>query len=104
MKKGPPIEIQEMDKKQMINTLTEELPVLRAKAGLSQDELSDIIGVSRQTYSSIETKKREMSWNVYLSLILVFENNEKTKDLLETLGAFPDELKNLLNAGQEGDE
>lgn len=90
-------EIQEIDKDQLIGILTEELPVLRAKVGLSQDDLSNIIGISRQTYSSIETKKRKMSWNVYLSLILVFDNNEKTREMLNGLGAFPQELRNALN-------
>lgn len=90
-------EIQEIDKEQLIGILTEELPVLRAKVGLSQDDLSNIIGISRQTYSSIETKKRKMSWNVYLSLILVFDNNEKTREMLNAFGAFPQDLRNALN-------
>lgn len=90
-------EIQEIDKDQLIGILTEELPVLRAKVGLSQDDLSSVIGISRQTYSSIETKRRKMSWNVYLSLILVFDNNEKTREMLNALGAFPQELRDALN-------
>lgn len=57
MKGITPTEIQEIDKDQLIGILTEELPVLRAKVRLSQDDLSNIIGISRQTYSSIETKK-----------------------------------------------
>lgn len=96
MKDGTHAEIQEIDKERLIDDLTEELPVLRAKIGLSQDDLSSIIGISRQTYSSIETKKRRMSWNTYLSLILVFENNEKTRNLLEAIGAFPKELIDIL--------
>ena len=39
--------------------LVEELPTLRAKIGLSQSEVGEIIGVSRQTYSAIETKKKK---------------------------------------------
>lgn len=95
--RGTNPEIQDIDKQQLIDILTDELPVLRAKIGLSQDDLSQIIGISRQTYSSIETKKRRMSWNTYLSLIFVFENNAKTKKLLEAVGAFPDSLKNVIN-------
>ena len=59
------IEISEEEKESPINILTEELPVLRAKIGLSQTELSAIVGISRQTYSAIETKKRVMSWGTY---------------------------------------
>lgn len=42
-----------------IDLLVEELPTLRAKIGLSQSEVDEIIGVSRQTYSAIETKKKK---------------------------------------------
>ena len=38
-----------------INDLTENLASLRAKIGISQGDLANLIGVSRQTYSSIET-------------------------------------------------
>ena len=40
MKDGTHADIQEIDKKRLIDILTEELPVLRAKIGLSQDDLS----------------------------------------------------------------
>ena len=43
----------------LIDLLVEELPTLRAKIGLSQREVGEIIGVSRQTYSTIETKKKK---------------------------------------------
>ena len=90
-------EINEIDREELINVLTDELPVLRAKIGISQSELSNIIGVSRQTYSAIETKKRDMSWNVFLSLILFFEHNEKTREMLVGIGAFPESLQQMLN-------
>lgn len=104
MMDGAHADIQEIDKERLIDILTEELPVLRAKIGLSQDDLSSIIGISRQTYSSIETKKRKMSWNTFLSLILVFENNEKTRGLLEAIGAFSSELKQVLNTDRRSTE
>ena len=44
----------------LIALLTDELPVLRARLKISQDELSRRIGISRQTYSLIETKKRRL--------------------------------------------
>lgn len=47
-------EILDVDKDHLISILTEELPVLRAKIGLSQDKLSNIVGISRQTYSANE--------------------------------------------------
>ena len=78
------VEEPEIDREKLLSLLVEELPVLRAKIGLSQGELSDIIGVSRQTYSAIETRKRKMTWNTFLSIVLVFGYNEKTSDMLES--------------------
>lgn len=86
-----------INKESLIDILTDELPVLRTRLALSQDDLCNIIGISRQTYSAIENKKRKMTWNTFLSLILVFGFNEKTSAMLETCGVFPDELKSLLN-------
>ena len=77
---------------------------LRTKKGLSQDELSNIVGISRQTYSAIETNKRKMSWNTFLSLLLVFGYNEKTATMLEMSGAFPVELKNILNVDRRKED
>lgn len=87
----------EIDRDKLIDILTEELPSLRAKIGVSQGELSDIVGISRPTYSSVETKNRRMSWNVFLSLLMVFTQNEKTAPIIYSIGAFPDELKEALN-------
>ena len=84
-------------KADLIEVLTEELPALRAKLAITQEDLCGIVGISRQTYSSIETKKKIMSWNVFLSLIMFFTNNDKTVHVIDSIGAFPDELKESLN-------
>ena len=81
-------EILDVDKDHLISILTEELPVLRAKIGLSQDELSNIVGISRQTYSAIETNKRKMSWNTFLSLLLVFGIMKKQQQCWKCQGPF----------------
>ncbi|MCQ2735951.1 MAG: helix-turn-helix domain-containing protein [bacterium] len=91
------------DKDKLIGLLTEELPVLRAKIGLSQEDLSNIIGISRQTYSTIETGKRKMSWNTFLSIILVFAFNEKTSTILEASGALSPELKEVFNVDRRNE-
>ena len=55
-------ELSEFDRGKLIAILTDELPVLWAKIDISQDDISSIIRILRQTYSAIETKKRKMSW------------------------------------------
>lgn len=82
-------DITENAKAVLITKLTDELIFLRTKLGLSQDELSNLLGISRQTYSTLETKKRPMSWGTYLSLILIFDNNEQTHGIIRNMGIFP---------------
>ena len=101
---GKDIIVSEIEKDKLVEILTEELPVLRAKIGLSQEDLSNIIGISRQTYSTIETGKKKMTWNTFLSLLFVFSNNEKTAPLLKACGAFPDSLKNEINIDNRNKE
>lgn len=72
--------------------MTENLPVLRKKLKLSQEGLAKIIGTSRYTVMLIETKKRRMTWNTFLSLLLLFEKNEDTAVLLRVLKIYTDEL------------
>lgn len=57
--------INQIDRDFLIGTLTDELPALRARIGIKQEELSDILGISRQTYSAIETKKKDDMEYVY---------------------------------------
>ena len=93
----------QLNKDELIKRLTNELPVLRAKIGVSQDELSNIIGISRQTYSATETGKRQMSWNTFLSLILVFGCNEKTSAMIDGMKIISPELSEVININNRKD-
>ncbi len=92
--------ITEAEKKRFIDALANELPALRAKTGAPQDDLAKLIGISRQTYGSIERKSRDMSWSTYLSLILFFDYNKSTHSMIRHLSAFPTELIDRLNDGK----
>lgn len=93
-----------LNKADLIRKLTNQLPVLRAKIGVSQDEVSKIIGVSRQTYSALETGKRKMSWNTFLSLILFFGCNEGTAEMLDGIGVLTPELNALLSTNNRKEQ
>jgi len=80
----------------LIDKMTENLPVLRKKLKLSQEGLAEIIGSSRYTVMQIETKKRRMTWNTFLSLVLLFDKNEETAVLLRALGIYTEDLDNLI--------
>lgn len=85
-----------INKDMLIKNMTENLPVLRAKLELTQDELGARIGMSRSTVAAVETGKRAMTWNTFLSLVLVFAANEQTRKLLSALDIFTPELDDFI--------
>lgn len=87
------------EKDKFIATLTPNLTILRTSAEISQEELANLIGVSRQTYSAIERKVRKMAWSTYLSLVLFYDHNRKTHKLIRQLSIFPKELVIRFNDG-----
>ena len=76
--------------------MAENPPVLRKKLKLSQESLAKIIGSSRHTVMLIETRKRNMTWNTFLSLVLLFDKNEETAPLLRALDIYTTELDNFI--------
>ena len=80
----------------LIDKMTENLPVLRKKLKLSQENLAKFIGSSRYTVMLIETKKRRMTWNTFLSLVLLFDKNEETAVLLKALEIYTEDLDKMI--------
>ena len=93
--------LSDTEKEAFITTLTPNLPALRNQADISQEELSNLLGISRQTYSAIERRVRRMSWSTYLSLIFFFDHNKKTHKMLRLLALFPRELVVRFNDGED---
>lgn len=73
------------DRESIVAQFVNELPVLRVGLGLSQAELAERIGISRQTYNSFENGKKEMPWTTFMALIVVFQNNARTKRMLDSI-------------------
>ena len=86
----------------LMDRMTENLPTLRKKLKLSQERLARFMGSSRHTIMLIESKKRKMTWNTFLSLMLLFDKNEETSVLLRALGIYTQEFDILLTQSTEG--
>ena len=63
-------------RRELCKILAVNLPTLRTKAKLSQDELSDRLGFSRQTISAIEGEKRDMQWSTFSAIVLFFSKEQ----------------------------
>lgn len=80
----------------LIDAMGSNLSTLRSRLSLSQEELAELLGVTRQTISSFENGQRKMTWSVFLALILIFFRNEPTKRLLVAFNIYTPELNNFL--------
>lgn len=93
-------------KEQIVQIMKEWLPVLRSSVNTTQADLCSAIGISRQTYSAIESGKKEMTWTVFLGLFLYFIANSRSRTLIRKkenyvasvfyyLGAGIDDVQNI---------
>jgi len=59
-------------KNKIIEEFVDDLPKLRKRLGVSQTELGERVGLSRQTISLVERKQLLLTWNNYLSIMMFF--------------------------------
>lgn len=59
----------------VIQHMVDRLPALRKKYGISQTELGEKIGLSRQTISAIERKTAPLTWTTMLAMLMFFTAN-----------------------------
>ena len=85
----------------LIANMTENLPTLRKKLDISQEELSSVLGVNRSTVAAIENHKRTMTWNMFLALLLVFIKNEETNKLLNVMEIYTNEFNEFIKHAAE---
>ncbi|WP_315373131.1 helix-turn-helix transcriptional regulator [Paenibacillus xylanexedens] len=85
-------------KSSLMEQFRDELPVLRAKGRLSQENIAEKIGISRQTFNAIETGKREMNWTTILALVALFQNNEQTRYMIESMNGFNEGMVEIMES------
>ena len=76
------IRLSEAEKTEYCITLGEHLRKLRAIAGLTQDDLESLCGISKERVSRIENGAYVMRWSQFVNFIMVFTMNAKTKEYL----------------------
>jgi DNA-binding XRE family transcriptional regulator len=84
-------------KQRLCKIMASNLSTLRAKANMTQDELADRLGLSRQTISAIENGKREMLWSTFSVLVMFFAKNEEIIQLMVVMGVLNDDVGKIFN-------
>ena len=84
-----------------IEKLTVNLPAIRKVAGWSSEELGELIGVTKQTVSNIETRKSKMSKTQYIAIRAVIDCEIAENPDNELL---PNIVNLLLNSGESPDD
>ena len=84
-------------KQELCRLMASNLPTLRAKAALSQDELAERLGFSRQTISAIEGEKRDMQWSTFSAIALFFSKDTEISRLMAVMGILADDVNEMLS-------
>ena len=89
------------ERQKLAKILAKNLKMYRNACGWSQERLADIIGVTRQTVLAIENGKRDMTWTMFMAFLLLFLNNERTRNELLNSGVLTVQLREFLNLGEQ---
>ncbi len=63
--------VQTEQQQELIRELIQDLPAYRKKLRMSQAELGDAIGKSRQKISELERGAAPLGWDTYLAILMV---------------------------------
>lgn len=91
------------ERQRLSKNLAKNLKSYRSVCGWSQERLADIIGVTRQTVLAVENGKRDMTWTMFMAFLLLFLNNEKTRDELLNSGILTAQLMEFLSLAEQED-
>lgn len=94
------------EQQRMISVLSQALPYLRKEMGVSQTELANKVGVSRQMISLIERQLQPMTWTLFLAIVFFFKSNndfsvkdqqivKKYPNVVEQILLLENQMKNL---------
>jgi len=76
------IRLTDAEKQEFCVILGNHLKRLRTIAGLTQDDLECLCGISRERISRIENGAYVMRWSQFVNFIMVFTMNTNTKEYL----------------------
>lgn len=88
-------------KNELMDIMSDWLLVLRTALGITQSEIAGYLGMSRQTYLSLENKSHAMSWGNFIILFTFFYTNNRSKILMERKEGYIDSVISLLTVKED---
>lgn len=86
-----------ISREKMVKTLSRALPYLRKELGVSQSDLAEKVGMSRQMISLIERDIQPMTWTQFLAIVFFFKsNNDFDKGKIKVTKKVPNLVEQLL--------
>ncbi|PFI22458.1 helix-turn-helix transcriptional regulator [Bacillus cereus] len=65
-----------MDKQEFIQLVSRKLKLIRIENDLSQDKMSEVIGLSKKTLVEIEKGRRTLTWTGAVCVVTLFEDSD----------------------------
>lgn len=90
-----------LDTEWLTDEMSRDLAPLRLLTGLSHDEMGSVLGISESAYREMEEGKGSMDWDQYLALLFLFHYNGRTIEIVDSLGLFPQALKECMRLGEK---
>ena len=76
------VRLSEEEKQDFCALLASHMKRLRAIAGLTQDRLEELCGISKERLSRIENSAYPMKWSQFINIVMIFTMNANTKEYL----------------------
>lgn len=87
-----------MDKVALISVIWEKFKLVRVERNYTQEEMAEILGISKKTLVQIEKGRISPGWTTTIALCAIFRNSEI---LQNTLGGDPLELLEIVSHTSE---
>ena len=65
-----------MEREEFIKTVSSKLKLIRTEYGITQEVMSEMLGISKKTLVETEKGRRELSWTEVIAVATVFEKSE----------------------------
>lgn len=71
-----------MNKEHIIELISNKIRLIRLEKGYSQDEMSEILGISKKTLVQIEKGRTLSGWTIVIAVCALFRDSEVLQSLL----------------------